>query len=64
MLRVYLVERLEKWEDIKNFSFLLFCLVGMENWKNKKLFYLVEKRNRTIKNVDYINLLFYFNFNY
>ena len=31
MLRVYLVERLEKCEDIKNFSFLLFCLVGMEN---------------------------------
>ena len=41
MLRFYLVMRIESKENIKNFSFLLLCLVEIEKWKNRKLFYLV-----------------------
>ena len=34
------------------------CFVGvMEKWRDKKLFYLVKKKNERIKNVVCINLL-------
>ena len=42
----------------KNLVFPHMCFVGvMEKWRDKKLFYLVEKKNEMIKNVVYTNLL-------
>ena len=37
-LRVRLVERVEKWEERKNFIFSHFCLVwlGVEKWRDGK----------------------------
>ena len=30
---------------------------GVEKWRNRKLFYLIEKKNKRIENIDYINLV-------
>ena len=49
---------IKKWENIKNFNFSL--VVFGYGWKSrgmKNFFYLVEKKNEMIENVDYINLL-------
>ena len=27
---------MEKWEDRKDFNFSLFCLVGVEKWREEK----------------------------
>ena len=46
------VKRIENLEDIKYFIFHSF----MFGWKDEKFFYLVGKKNETIKNVICINL--------
>ena len=54
-LRVRLVG-VEKWKDGKYLVFPRVSLVGgMEKWEGGKLFCLVEKKSRRIKNVVYIN---------
>ena len=53
-------ERMEKWEDKKDFNFPHLCLVGrMEKWKDEKLCYLFKKENGRIKNRICINLPLY-----
>lgn len=48
----------KKWENIKNFNFSRGIWLWVEKQRNGKLFfYLVEKRNEMIENVNYINLL-------
>jgi len=55
----------KKWENIKIFNFLSWYLVmsgKVEEWKTLGMnyyyfFYLVEKKNEMIENLDYINLL-------
>ena len=52
--------KMKKREDRKYLIFSCVCLVGgMKKWKNEKLFCLVEKKSRRIKNVIYINWLLY-----
>ena len=49
---------MEKWKDKK--KILVFShdvWFGVEKWRNKKLFCLIEKKNKRIENVDYINLV-------
>ena len=51
---ICLVGRVEKWENKID---LIFS--NMEKWKDKKLIYLIEKKNEMIKNEVGINLQLY-----
>ena len=53
-LSICLVGRVEKWENKRD---LIFS--NMEKWKDKKLIYLIEKKNEMIKNEVGINLQLY-----
>ena len=45
-------ERMKKQENRKDFNFPHLYLVGMvEKWKDRKLFYLIEKENGRIENI-------------
>ena len=49
--------RIEKWEDRLVFSYL--CLVGkIKKWRDRKLIYLVEKKNKRMEKEFGINLQF------
>ena len=37
---------MEKLKDIKDLVFPHLCLVGVEKWRNRKLFCLVKKKMR------------------
>ena len=52
------IENDRKVEEYKRFIFSLICvLVGrIEKWRDEKLFYLVEKKNKRIENIICINL--------
>ena len=52
-------EWIEKWEDMRDFSFSYLCLVReVEKWRNKKkIVWLIKKKNERIENVVCINLL-------
>ena len=48
---------MEKLEDRKDLVFPHLCLVGgVEKWRDKKLFCLVEMKNKRMKNKVDINL--------
>ena len=53
--------KLEEWKisgRIENIQFSLVCVClvgGMEKLEGRKLFYLIEKKNKRIENVVYIN---------
>ena len=53
-LSICLVGRVEKWENKRD---LIFS--NMEKWKDKKLIYLIEKKNEMIENEVGINLQLY-----
>ena len=52
-------EWIEKWEDMRDFSFSYLYLVReVEKWRNKKkIVWLIKKKNERIENVVCINLL-------
>ena len=61
-LRIHLIEDDEKVREQIKFSFPHICLIrGMEKQKDEKLFYLIEKKNKMMKNAicKKINLLSY-----
>ena len=48
---------MEIQKDRKNLAFPCVFLVGrVKNWRNGKLFYLVEEKSKRIENIVYINL--------
>ena len=48
---------MEKWHDTRDFSFPSVCLVGgIEKWRDKKLFCLVEEKSERIEKVIYIKI--------
>ena len=51
---------MKKWEDIRYLVFFYMCLVEkMEKWGDRKLIYLVEKKNEMMKTEVGINLQLY-----
>ena len=48
---------MEKWHDTRDFSFPSVCLVGgIEKWRDKKLFCLVEEKSERIEKVIYTKI--------
>ena len=53
-LSIFLVGRVEKWENKRDLIF-----PNMEKWKDEKFIYLIEKKNEMIENEVGINLQLY-----